>query len=69
MDAREGKFCFGELNFAVFFVGITGGHEEGCVDFEAPGATLNGTRGWEFGEVAVVGWSVAEMEVNVKEGM
>ena len=56
MNAREGKFCFGELNFAVFFVGITGGHEERGVDFEAPGATLNGARGWEFGEVATL-WS------------
>ena len=52
MNAREGKFCFGELNFAVFFVGITGGHEEWGVDFEAPGTTLNGACGWEFGEVA-----------------
>lgn len=53
MDAREREFCFGELDFAVFFVGIAGRHEEGGVDFEAPRAALDGASGGEFGEVAV----------------
>lgn len=53
MDAGEREFCFGELDLAVFLVGIAGGHEERGVDFEAPGAALDGAGGGEFGEVTV----------------
>lgn len=52
MDTGEREFCFGELDLAVFFVGIAGGHEERGVDFEAPGAALDGAGGGKFGEVA-----------------
>lgn len=53
VDAREGEFCLGELDFAVFLVGIAGRHEEGGVDLEAPGAALDGVGGGKLGEVAV----------------
>ena len=34
-------------------MGVAGGHEEGLVDFEAPGAALDGSVEQEAGEVAV----------------
>ena len=40
------------LREAEGFVGVGGGHEEWGVDFEAPGAALDGARGGEFGEVS-----------------
>lgn len=53
MDARDGEG--GELVEAVLFVGVAGGHEEGFVDFETPGAALDGAVGGEAGEVSVGG--------------
>ncbi len=35
---------------------VRGGHEKGGVDFETPGAALDGAGGGKFGEVA--GWTV-----------
>ena len=34
-------------------MGVAGRHEEGCVDFEAPRAALDGSVRWEAGEVSV----------------
>ncbi len=50
MDAGEGKG--GELVVAALLVRVAGGHEEGLVDFETPGAALNGPVGGEAGEVS-----------------
>lgn len=57
VDAGEGER--GELVGAVEFVGVAGGHEEGGVDFETPGAALDGAVGGEAGEVAVGGRGVS----------
>lgn len=51
MDAGEGKV--GDLEGAEVLMGVAGRHEEGSVDFEAPGAALDGTVGWQVGEVPV----------------
>lgn len=53
MDARNREVRRWELEVAVGFVRVAGGHEEGLVDLEAPGAALDGAGGGEFGEVAV----------------
>lgn len=37
---------------------VRGGHEEGGVDFETPGAALDWAGGGQFGEVAVFSWVV-----------
>ncbi len=50
MDAGEGEG--GGLCRAEGFVRVAGGHEEGFVDFETPGAALDGAVGGEAGEVA-----------------
>lgn len=42
----------GGLGCAVVGVRVAGGHEEGLVDFEAPGAALDGFVRGHFGEVA-----------------
>lgn len=52
VDLRE---CDGRgLGEAVLLVRVAGGHEEGGVKLKTPGATLNGSRGRELGEVAGV---------------
>ena len=51
VNAREGEI--GDLAGAEVFVRVAGGHEERSVDFEAPGAALDGVVGEETGEVAV----------------
>ena len=48
VDARE--IQVGGLEIAVFLVGVAWGHVEGLVDFEAPGAALDGFAGGHFGE-------------------
>lgn len=53
VDAGEGEGGGGELGEAVLFVWVAGRHEEGVIDFETPGAALDGAGGGEFGEVAV----------------
>ena len=50
MDAGEGKV--GDLEGAEVFVRVARGHEERSVDFEAPGAALDGAEGWKVGEVS-----------------
>ena len=52
MDAGEGKI--GNLKRAEVLVGITGGHEEGGVNFETPGAALDGALGLEAREVSIM---------------
>lgn len=37
---------------------VRGGHEQRGVDFETPGAALNGAGWGELGEVAVFAWVV-----------
>lgn len=49
VDAGEGEV--GDLEGAEVFVRVAGGHEEWGVDFEAPGAALDGAVGWEMGKV------------------
>ena len=51
MDAGEGEV--GHLVGAEVSVGVVGGHEEGGVDFEAPGAALDGSVWREAGEVSI----------------
>lgn len=43
MDAGDGEV--GDLEGAEIFVGVARGHEEGGIDFEAPGAALDGAVG------------------------
>ncbi len=50
VDAGQGEV--GDLEGAEVLVGVAGGHEEGLVDFEAPGAALDGLVGREAGEVS-----------------
>lgn len=50
VDAGDGEV--GDLEGAEVFVGVTGGHEEGFVDFEAPGAALDRAVGREVREVS-----------------
>jgi len=50
VDAGEGEV--GVLVVAVLFVGVAGRHEEGFVNFETPGAALDGAVGGEAREVA-----------------
>ena len=52
MDAGEREVRLGELDFAVFLMGIARRHEERGVDLKAPGAALDGAGGGEFGEVS-----------------
>ena len=59
MAAGEGEG--GGWGGAGGFVGVAGGHEEGGVDFEAPGAALDGAVGGEAGEVSGVGWTTVSM--------
>ena len=60
VDAGEGQVQ--HLQAAEVLVRVAGGHEEGLVDFEAPGSALDGAVGREAGEVSVFGrdrvWSV-----------
>lgn len=51
VDAGEGEV--GLLVGAEVSVGVAGGHEEGSVDFEAPGAALDGSVWGEAGEVSI----------------
>lgn len=51
VDAREGQG--GGLGGAVLFARVAGGHEERFVDFETPGAALDGAGRGELGEIAV----------------
>ncbi len=53
VDAAEGQV--GDLVGAEVLVRVTGGHEEGFVDFETPGAALDGAVGGEVGEVSGLG--------------
>ena len=53
MDAREGKFRV--LDFAVLFVRIARGHEEGFVNFKTPRAALDGAISGKTGEPAAWG--------------
>ena len=55
VDAREGER--GGLRGAVGFARVARRHPERGVDFEAPGAALDGAGGGEFGEVALGGVS------------
>ena len=55
VDAGEGEEVGGELRGVEGEVGVGRGGEEGTVDFEGPGAALDGAGGGEAGEVAV-GW-------------
>lgn len=50
----------GGLLAAVCFVGVAGRHVEGRVDFEAPGAALDGLIGGLFGEVSVCCFSMPQ---------
>lgn len=50
VDAVEGQG--GQLVVAESLVRVARGHEEGFVDFEAPGAALDGAVGGEAGEVS-----------------
>lgn len=61
MNAWEGKL--GGLEVAVFLVRVPGGHVEGLVDFEAPGAALDGLEGRHFREEAVTESKVRMMRV------
>ena len=51
VDAGEGKV--GDLEGAEVLVGVAGGHEEGLVDFETPGAALDGLVRGQVGEESV----------------
>lgn len=51
VDAGEGEV--GQLMAAEVGVRVAGGHEERGVDFEAPGAPLDGSVGGQAGEVSV----------------
>lgn len=51
MDAGEGEV--GLLVGAEVAVGVARGHEEWGVDFEAPGAALDGSVCGEAGEVSI----------------
>lgn len=53
VDAREGQG--GGLGEPEGFVRVRGRHEERGVNFESPGAALDGAGGREFGEVS--GWA------------
>ena len=57
MDAREIKV--GVLYFAVLFVRIARRHKQGLVNFEAPGAALDGSISGEAGEPAAWGQGLA----------
>ena len=47
--------------------GVAGGHEEGCVDFEAPGAALDGPFEQEAGEVAVFRFVLSVMAFRMRK--
>ena len=62
----------GRLGEAEGFVRVAGGHEEGGVDFETPGATLDWAGGGEFGEETrdvLVGVREREREEGGEEGV
>lgn len=50
VHARQGEPR--ELAEAVALVRVVGRHEDRLVDFEPPGAALDGSRRWQFGEVS-----------------
>lgn len=52
MDAGDGEVV--HLNGTEAFVRVARRHKKGFVDFETPGAALNGAVGGKMGEISIV---------------